>query len=362
MGPDPKLKHRAHSKSRMNAWKNVTPGEIHNWIAITILMGLNHLPSIPDYWSANVLYHNPVYNTIMSRNRYQIICGFIHFNDNAEYDPQDPNRDKLYKTKPLLDYLNEKFQTVYSPSQAICIDEQLMLHKGRLHFRQYIPNKRARFGIKLFHLCDETGYLYKTEVYVGNNPAYKNNLRDEAALGKTGAIVMRLMEPFLDVGHQLYLDNWYTSFPLFKKLLERKTPACETVRKNRARFPVDFTTKKMVREDTSYVVNAGVIRLRYKDKKDVYFLSTLHRPKLVSTPKKDREGNVVIKEQLVDDYNQKMGYVDKNDAVTHQHSMVRKSHKWTTKMALHLFEEALFNAHVIFSWGKKIHRHFLISK
>ena len=74
----------------------------------------------------------------------------------------------------------------------------------------------------------------------------------------------------------------------------------------------------------------------------------MHRPKLVATKKKNKEGNNVMKEQLVDDYNQNMGNVDKNDAITCQHTIVRKCQKWTTKVAFHLIEEALFNAHVLY--------------
>ena len=41
--------------------------------------------------------------------------------------------------------------------------------KGRLGFKQYIPNKRARFGIKMFSLCEVSGYLCNSFVYLGKN-------------------------------------------------------------------------------------------------------------------------------------------------------------------------------------------------
>ena len=67
----------------------------------------------------------------------------MHFADNTRYDKNNPNRDRLYKIRPLLEYLIAKFQSAYSPSQDVSIDEQLLLHKGNLFFRQYIPSKRA---------------------------------------------------------------------------------------------------------------------------------------------------------------------------------------------------------------------------
>lgn len=37
-----------------------------------------------------------------------------------------------------------------------------------------------------------------------------------------------------------------------------------------------------------------------------------------------------MKENIVEDYNQGMGFVDKNDAIVTQHTMDRKMYKWTT--------------------------------
>jgi len=101
----------------------------------------------------------------MSRNRYQLISKFLHFADNRRWNPTDPNRDKLFKVRPLLDHMNRKFQEVYVPSKNVAIDEQLLLYKGNLQFKMYIPMKRSRFGIKFFTLCDKYGYNYNTECY-----------------------------------------------------------------------------------------------------------------------------------------------------------------------------------------------------
>ena len=89
----------------------------------------------------------------MSRERFQSILEFIHFNDNSRYDVNNPNRDKLFKIRPVVTYFVTKFQTVYSPDREVSIDEELLLWKGRLGFKQYIPNKRSR-------LWEGSGYLW----------------------------------------------------------------------------------------------------------------------------------------------------------------------------------------------------------
>ena len=89
---------------------------------------------------------------------------FLHFADNSQYDPNDPDRDRLYKVRPLVDLLVSKFKTTYTPEKNIPIDEW----KGRLLFKQYIPLKR--FGIKMFSLCETSGYLWNSYVYLGKEP------------------------------------------------------------------------------------------------------------------------------------------------------------------------------------------------
>ena len=53
----------------------------------------------------------------------------------------------------------------------------------------------------------------------------------------------------------------------------------------------------------------------------------MHKLQFTQTRKKDREGNPIPKQKLVDDYNLHMGGVDKNDAINGNYSSVRKSHK-----------------------------------
>ena len=55
---------------------------------------------------------------------------------------------------------------------------------------------------------------------------------------------MSLMEPFLDKGYYVFMDNHYTSVGLFEELEGRKTLACGTVRSNRLGLPKDICDVK----------------------------------------------------------------------------------------------------------------------
>ena len=64
------------------------------------------------------------------------------------------NHNRLNKIRPVVEDLVNKFKTVYEPEKHVSIDEELLLWKGHLSFKQYAPNKRVRFGIKMFSLCE----------------------------------------------------------------------------------------------------------------------------------------------------------------------------------------------------------------
>lgn len=143
--------------SRANHWKETNRNEMKKFLALALLMGIVRKPEISDYWSTDDLLKGSIFNNVMPRNSFQSILQFVHFADNTNYDANDRNHDKLYKVRPVVEYLVSKFKSVYIPEEHISIDEELLLWKGKLSFRQYIPLKRARFGIKMFSLCESTG-------------------------------------------------------------------------------------------------------------------------------------------------------------------------------------------------------------
>lgn len=113
-----------------------------------------------------------------------------------------------------------------------------MKWKGRLAFRQFIPSKRHRFGIKFFVLCDVlTGYVEDMIIYTGSS----TDIQHYPGLGISGSVVMTLLAPYLSKCHVLYVDNWYSSPILFQHLLSLGTGACGTVRGHRKGMP-KFTT------------------------------------------------------------------------------------------------------------------------
>ena len=111
---------------------------------------------------------------------------------------------RLCKVRNVMTKLIGKFAKFYRPQQKLVIDKSLVLFKGRLVFKQYIPSKRHRFGIKLFVLCDcETGIILDLVVYSETD----SDILKGDAHGISGAIVKKLMAAYLNKGHILYTDS-----------------------------------------------------------------------------------------------------------------------------------------------------------
>ena len=168
----------------------------------------------------------------MPRSRYQSVLEFLHFNDNTFYDVADPDRDRLFKVRPLVEHLVKGFKEVYISSCEISTDEELMLWKGKLGFKQYIPNKGCQFDIKYFSLCKTCGYLWNLYAYldkVNNSPGSAAYMEE---LGKSGAVVPKLTSELYNKGYHVYMDTWYTSLKLFQHLESHGTSACVTAWKD----------------------------------------------------------------------------------------------------------------------------------
>lgn len=198
--------------------------ELYCFIAISFLMTRNKRLSLAEHWSRDKLLRSDIFGEVISRDRYLLLLQMLHFSDDHV-----SNSDRLHKIHKIIDELRGTFCKFFYPYCNLCIDESLLLYKGRLSFKQFIPSKRNRFGIKSFVLCDcKTGYIQNFIIYTGAGTTIGPEHKD---CGKSGSIVMSLLEPYLRKGHTLYVDNWYTSPALFDILHKNCTNACGTEKK-----------------------------------------------------------------------------------------------------------------------------------
>jgi hypothetical protein len=319
-----------YGQGKDQAWAPTEAEEMKNFFGLCLQMGVVKLPKLRDYWSSRPVFGGyPIGSQVMPRNRFEKLMANLHLADNASFD----GSDRLYKISPFITLFNAACERIYRPGRDVCIDESLVPFRGRIVFRQYIPNKRHRYGIKLFKLCSKGGYTYKTIVYAG---------KDTSRIGSVAeSVVMKLMDGLLDNGRRLFTDNWYTSIPLAETLIKRKTHMIGTVRRNRRGLPKQVTGKKLKRGSVVAQQNRlGVTVLKWRDKRDVLMLSTTH----------DDAMSEQAKPMIVQDYNQVKLFVDTSDQMASYSPYVRKTSKWYIRLFFHLLTQtALVNAWRLYS-------------
>jgi len=155
----------------------------------------------------------------------------------------------------------------------LAVDKVIAKFQARVIFRQYIPKKRKRFGIKIYKLCNESGYTYDMKVYLGRD---SHSATDD--MTATHATVRHLTCRFEGLGHKLFMDNFFSSSRLFDNLLRRKIHSCGTVWPNRKDMPSDFGPKKLklIKGDIRLRTRVNLTALAWKDRRDVYMLT--HEP------------------------------------------------------------------------------------
>ena len=128
----------------------------------------------------------------------------------------------------------------------VALDEAVKKFKGKCSFKQYIKNKPVRWGIKVFALCcSHTAYLFNSVVYLGKRP--EDEKESQAEGPKTQQAVISLVTPLEGKKHRLFMDNYYTSIPLFAALSKMLIWATGTIRVNRKGLCREVIIKKLRR-------------------------------------------------------------------------------------------------------------------
>ena len=136
-------------------------------------------------------------------------------------------------------------------------------------------------------------------------------------------LVLTLIEPLLNQGTTT--DNFYTSPELYEFLLQNKTDAYGTVRANWREMPPTFGNKRLKAGEIVACQKGKIMALRWRDKKDVCLMSTIHNTSTVMVHTKG--GKDIMKPQVVMVYNNTMGGVDRADQSMTFYPAMRKQQK-----------------------------------
>ncbi|XP_062864594.1 piggyBac transposable element-derived protein 4-like [Trichomycterus rosablanca] len=236
----------------------------------------------------------------MSLEMFHMISRVIRF-DNRDTRAGRRERDKLAAIRDVWDKWVEILPLLYNPGPHVTVDERLVPFRGRCPFRQYMPNKPAKYGIKIWAACDaKSSYAWNLQVYTGKSPG------GAPEKNQGMCVVLEMTEGLQELASEIL------------KMQGRPLHSSKFV----------FTEKTTL---VSYCP---------KRNKNVLVMSTMHKDASLST----RED---MKPQMILDYNSTKGGVDNLDKVIATYSCQRKTARWPLVVFYNIVDVSAYNAYVL---------------
>ncbi|KAL5510009.1 hypothetical protein EMCRGX_G005473 [Ephydatia muelleri] len=331
-----------HPRARANQFKRkpIVEDEIKKFIALVIGMGIVNMPDMQQYWSTSWPFTSTNFSSIMSRDRFLLLLKFLHLANNTRMAAKGQRGyDTLFKVRHLLTTLIARYKDSYRMKKEVSVDESIIAYKGRLSFLQYMPKKPHKWGMKAWVLAEaETGYTWNFHLYTGKEEARP------AGLPLGTHVVIDLVKDLAGKGHHIYFDNFYTSPQLCKALLTRGFGSCGTVRLDRKEIPDSFKRTVVQTGEVAYYKDGHVLGLKWKDKRVVSLLTTIHDESMVTKSRRMKGApngiQVIDKPYGIDEYNKYMGGVDKAGQLVQYYGYNNFSKKWWKRVFFHIIAVA----------------------
>ena len=134
---------------KKNTWKDTDSDELRAFIGLLVLAGVyrSKNESINEMWS--LADGRAIFPATMTKNRFWSLLRFCRFDDAATRVARSKD-DKLAPIRELWSMLLVRLQECYSPGGSLTVDEQLVSTRGRCSFRQYMPSKPGKYGLRDF--------------------------------------------------------------------------------------------------------------------------------------------------------------------------------------------------------------------
>jgi len=302
---------------------NTTVTEIRALIGILLFLGAtkSSKENTASIWAKDGT-GKPICIEAMSQKRFLFLVYCLRFDDSTTRAQRRAD-DKLAPIRNIHDKFFVACEANCTPGTGCTVDESVHGFRGMCSFKQYIPNKPSKYGIKVYVLADsKTFYLVSSKIYKGaGTHAPGLPVPTQAVLGLVSSVP--------GTSRNIITDNYYTSIPLAMELKSRKLTLVGTMKKNNACFPPSFLAKAdegTVQYAFDHANNFSVLSVAPKKNKMFVFLSTMH------SEKKERRG--YWKEEINVFYNQENGGVDSHDQKFSLYTTARKTNRWPMRLFL----------------------------
>lgn len=339
---------RVTKDNNLKPWNDTDVVEMRAFFGLLLAAG--HLKS--NHQSYEVLwgsmYGPPIFRATMGRNRFKSLLRYIRFDDKLTRTARR-SKDKLAPIRDIWEQIVNNLRKHYIPGANITVDEQLVPFRGRCPFKQYLPSKPDKYGMKIWWACDSgTFYPLNAIPYTG-----KDVVR---ATGLGRQVVEKLVEPYEGSNRNVTCDNYFTDHELALSLLSKGLTIVGTVRKNKTFIPPEFHPRADRPSQSSvfgFSKTTTLVSYVPKPRKAVVLLSTMHHDSSVD------EANA-NKPEIIMYYNSTKGAVDTLDQEVHQYMSKRRTNRWPFAFFMNGLDVTGFAAFVIWTstypqWKKTTH-------
>ncbi|XP_047197199.1 piggyBac transposable element-derived protein 4-like [Hippoglossus stenolepis] len=309
-------------------WKGMDETDLHAYVGLLILAGVyrSRGEAAASLWDAES--GRVIFRATMPLKVFHTYSRLLRFDDRKTRRATD----KLAAVREVWHAWVARLPRLYNPGPKVTVDEQLVPFRGRCPFRQYMPSKPAKYGIKSWVACDaKSSYAWKMQVYTrkpsGGRPERNQGLR----------VVLDVTE---GLHHRnVTCDNYFTSYELARQLLERKITVVGTVRKNKPGL-LAVKGREVFSSRFAFTPTATLVSYIPKKNRNMVFMSTRHAEADVSN-REDWKPVIVL------DYNRNKGGVDNLDKVIVTYSCRRMAACWPLVVFHNILDISSYNAFVI---------------
>jgi hypothetical protein len=136
-------------------------------VGILMCMLVVSLPNIRLYWKKDMVIF--AVSKVMCWDRFEEIVSALHLSNNhPKPDRGEARYNNLYKVRKLLDMLNKNFKFNTGMEEVVSIDEKMIPYKGTILLKVFIKNKPSKWGMKIWALASQSGYVNSFIIFKDN--------------------------------------------------------------------------------------------------------------------------------------------------------------------------------------------------
>lgn len=247
--------------SKLHKWEGTTVSEVLTTIGALIYMGVHKEKTIRGYWKPpKPGDQRPAHSFIkfISYNKFQLIHRHLRPFDHTKYDETAPIPKVFQCVEEWSDHMQAVSMQIFRPGSHLAVDECMICYTGKSDDITVIKSKPDPVGFKIWVIA-QCGFFFRWIWHVKEKPhgavgdeisTQKSSSRGRPSKRRkvtakapstedksftpnsTQAVVVALTNVLPEARYHVFVDNLFSSSPLFRNLRSHGFGATGTARTN----------------------------------------------------------------------------------------------------------------------------------